>query len=195
MLTAMMKSMPWLLVILRGAIAPYLFWDAIDRQTGGAFILAYCFAFFSDIFDGIIARKFQVSTKSLRVGDSIADTLLYVSVAACTWMTHPDSIIANQVPLSIAIGGMLLWILINLAKYGRLASYHTYSAKIWGLSLFVATIGIYTDWHGDVLLVVACGCALVNIIEEILMTAILPTWHHDVLSLAHAWQIRTDKHA
>jgi phosphatidylglycerophosphate synthase len=187
------KFIPWLLVISRAAIAPYLLWDAIDRQTGIIFILAYIFAFLSDIFDGIIARKLQVSTESLRVADSIADTLLYISIAACTWLTHTDLVIANRLPILITIGGMLLWIAINLAKYGKLASYHTYSAKIWGLSLFAATIGIYTNYHADLLLILACICGLVNIIEEILMTIVLPTWHHDVLSLAHAWQLRNDK--
>ncbi len=190
----MMKFIPWLLVISRAAIAPYLLWDAIvDRKTGLTFILAYSFAFFSDIFDGIIARKFQVSTKSLRVADSMADTLLYISIAVCTWLTHTDLVLANRVPLSVTIGGILLWIAINLVKYGKLASYHTYSAKVWGLSLFVATIGIYTNYHASMLLILACGCGLVNITEEILMTTILPTWHHDVLSLAHAWRIRTDE--
>jgi phosphatidylglycerophosphate synthase len=184
------KFIPWLLVLSRAAIAPYLLWDAGDQQTGALFMGMYSWAFFSDIFDGIIARRLQMSSKALRVADSIADTLLYISVAICTWLTHPDLIIANQVPLLSVVGGMGLWIVINLAKYGRLASYHTYSAKIWGLALFAATIGIYTGWHSTALLLLACGCGLLNIAEEILMTMVLPIWHHDVLSLAAAWKLR-----
>lgn len=185
-----MKFIPWFLVISRAAIAPYLLWDALDHHIGFAFVLTYSFAFFSDIFDGIIARRLQVSTASLRVADSIADTLLYLSLAVCTWLTHPDVVMACQVPLLLTIGGMLLWMVVNMVKYGKFASYHTYSAKVWGLSLFAATIGIYTGWHSELLLNLACFFGLVNISEEILMTMILPTWQHDILSVVHAWRRR-----
>jgi phosphatidylglycerophosphate synthase len=188
-----MKFIPWILVLSRVAIAPYLLWDASDGQTRMMFVWAYSWAFFSDIFDGIIARRLQVSTTSLRVADSIADTLLYLSLAVCTCWTHPQLVMTSRVPLLLTIGGMGLWMAVNLVKYGKLASYHTYSAKVWGLSLFGATIGIYTGWHGEMLLFLACCCGLVNITEEILMTIILPTWHHDVLSLQHAWRLSEQK--
>jgi phosphatidylglycerophosphate synthase len=185
-----MKFIPWFLVLSRAAIAPYLLWDAIDLHTGFGFVLAYSYAFCSDIFDGIIARRFQVSTASLRVADSIADTVLYLSIAICTWLTHREVLMACRIPLLLTIGGMVLWMVVNLAKYGKFASYHTYSAKVWGLSLFAATIGIYTGWQSELLLNLACCLGLVNIGEEILMTMILPTWQHDVLSLVHARQLR-----
>ncbi len=185
-----MKFIPWFLVLSRAAIAPYLLWDALDHQTGLAFMLAYSFAFFSDIFDGIIARRLQMSTASLRVADSIADTLLYLSIAVCTWLTHPEVVMACRVPLLLTIGAMLLWMVVNMLKYGKFASYHTYSAKFWGLSLFTATIGIYIGWQSELLLSLACYSGLVNIGEEILMTMILPTWQHDVLSFVHAWRLR-----
>jgi phosphatidylglycerophosphate synthase len=186
-----MKFIPWFLVLSRAAIAPYLLWDALDHQTGIAFVLAYSFAFFSDIFDGIIARRLQMSTASLRVADSIADTLLYLIIAVCTWLTHPEVAMACRVPLLLTIAGMVLWMAVNMVKYGKFASYHTYSAKFWGLSLFAATIGIYTSWQSELLLSLACYAGLVNIGEEILMTMILPTWQHDVLSFIHAWRLRS----
>ncbi len=185
-----MKYIPWFLVLSRAAIAPYLLWDALDRQTGLAFVLAYSLAFFSDIFDGIIARRLQISTASLRVADSIADTLLYVCMAVCTWLTHPEVVLACQVPLVLMIGAIMLWMMVNMLKYQKFASYHTYSAKVWGLSLFTATIGVYAGWHGELLLSLACYFGLINIGEEIVMTMILPTWQHDILSVVHAWRLR-----
>jgi phosphatidylglycerophosphate synthase len=186
-----MKSIPWLLVLSRAVIAPYLLWDAIDGQTSPTFIILYIWAFISDIFDGIIARKLQASTASLRIADSLADTTLYISLALCTWIVHPEIVLATRIPLLITIAAIVLWIVINLVKYRKLASYHTYSAKIWGISLFAATIGIYTHWHSVPLLSIACLCGILNITEEIAITLLLPTWHHDILSLAHARHIVT----
>jgi phosphatidylglycerophosphate synthase len=186
-----MQFIPWILVLSRVAIAPYLLWDAWDGETSWMFVLAYSLAFFSDIFDGIIARRLQMSTARLRIADSIADTLLYLGLAFCTWWTHPEVVLACRVPLLLTIGGIALWMLVNMLKYGKFASYHTYSAKFWGLSLFAATIGIYTGWQSVLLLNLACCCGLVNIGEEILMTIILPSWQHDVLSFVHAWRLRS----
>jgi phosphatidylglycerophosphate synthase len=186
-----MKSIPWLLVLSRAAIAPCLLWDAIDGQTSSMFIILYIWAFVSDIFDGIIARKLQVSTASLRIADSLADTALYISLAVCTWIVHPEVVLATQIPLLITIAAIAIWMIINFAKYGKLASYHTYSAKIWGISLFAATIGISAHWHSVTLLSIACLCGILNITEEIAITLLLPTWHHDILSLAHARHLIT----
>jgi CDP-diacylglycerol--glycerol-3-phosphate 3-phosphatidyltransferase len=73
-----LTSIPWLLVGLRCTIAPLLLLDALDGNTGKAFILGYVVAFLSDIFDGIIARKLEVSTVKLRQADS-GQILVYIS--------------------------------------------------------------------------------------------------------------------
>jgi hypothetical protein len=45
---------------------------------------------------------------------------------------------------------------------------------------------VANPFFDKMLLSLACWCGLVNIGEEILMTMILPTWQHDVLSFVHA---------
>ena len=66
----MMKFIPGILVALRAAIAPFLLWDAIDGTISVWFIIGYLVGFFSDIFDGVIARRIGVSTAQLRQADS-----------------------------------------------------------------------------------------------------------------------------
>jgi phosphatidylglycerophosphate synthase len=187
---SILKSLPFALVIGRFISAPLLLWDAIDGKTSPWFLVIYIGAFLSDIFDGIIARRLQVSTAKLRQADSWADVCLYLGVAVSAWLTHRDLIIAFRLPLSIAIAAQLLWWIVNLVKYGKPASYHTYSAKLWGITLFIATVALFGFDRSEIALWVAIIIGIAHTIEEIAMTLILPTWRHDVLSIFHALKLK-----
>jgi CDP-diacylglycerol--glycerol-3-phosphate 3-phosphatidyltransferase len=183
---------PAALVGLRVAIAPFLVWDAWDGQTGIVWVSLYVMAVLSDIFDGIIARRLGISTANLRSADSWADRWLYVCVAIAAWMAHQDIILAVQTPILVVLGLQGIWWIVNLAKYGKPASYHTYTAKAWGISLLVAAIAIFGWNHGIVALWIACIMGMVHTVEEIVMTIVLPSWQHDVLSLIHALRLRRE---
>jgi phosphatidylserine synthase len=152
-------------------------------------------AFFSDIFDGIIARRLGVSNVQLRQADSLADVCLYTCISASAWLVHRDIIIAFRVPLLMAVFAQLLWLVVNLVKYGKPASYHTYSAKLWGLTLFVATVGLFGFDYAGITLWLSSIVCMIHSLEEIAMTLILPVWTHDVLSIFHALQLRRESKA
>lgn len=185
----MLKTTPWILVAIRLAIAPLLLLDALDGKTSDAFMLGYIVAFLSDIFDGIIARRLGVSTVKLRQADSWADISLYLCLAISAWLLYPEVIISFGIPLLVGIAFQLILFAVSLVKFGKLPSFHTYTAKAWGISLFVAVIGLFGyGWTAG--LWGAIGLCIVNSIEEIVMTLILPQWTHDVLSLFHALKLR-----
>jgi phosphatidylglycerophosphate synthase len=186
----MLKSLPITLVFLRFLIAPFLLWDAFDGTITSWFILGYVFAFVSDIFDGIIARKLGVSDAQLRQADSWADVCLYSCIAGSAWFTHSDVLIAFQIPLLSVVFVQLIWWIVNLIKYGKPASYHTYSAKFWGITLFVATIALFGFNQAGIYLWIAIIFGIIHTVEEIAMTLILPEWTHDVLSIFHALKLR-----
>lgn len=181
-----MKSLPTILVIFRFLVAPLLLWDAMDGETSIWFLVGYLSAVCSDIFDGVIARRMQVSTASLRQADSWADVCLYICIAASAWLVHRDVIIAFRLPLLVVVVAQLLWWIVNLAKYGKPASYHTYSAKLWGISLLIATIALFGFHKAGIPLWFAIVVGTFHTFEEIAMTLILPQWTHDVLSIFHA---------
>jgi len=188
----LMDQLPMTLVLLRGAIAPFLLWDALDGHITPWFLVGYVVAVLSDIFDGIIARRLGVSSANLRRADSWADVALYVCIAAAAWFVHRDIVLAFRLPLFTVIAAQVLWWLVNLAKYGKPASYHTYSAKLWGLTLLAATLAVFGFNSGGIALWVAILVGIVHTLEEIAMTLILPTWQHDVLSLIHALRLRRE---
>ena len=185
-----LHSIPAALVVLRFLIAPLLLFDAFSGFGRVWFMTGFAIAFLSDIFDGVIARRLGVSTASLRRADSWADVCLYLCVSAAAWLLYPDEIKACWLPLSLVVALQGVWWVVNLAKYGQPASYHTYSAKLWGMMLCVATIALFGFNYGGITLILVGVVGIVHTVEEIAMTLILPRWTHDVLSIVHALQLR-----
>ncbi|MDX2214251.1 MAG: CDP-alcohol phosphatidyltransferase family protein [Oculatellaceae cyanobacterium bins.114] len=181
----MTRFIPIGLVILRFAIAPLLLLDALNRQITGWFIAGYVIAVLSDIFDGMIARRLRVSTPQLRQADGWADVSLYTCVAISAWLVYPGVAIAFRLPLMALLAAQVILFAMCLVKYGKTPSYHTYTAKAWGLGLCVAVIALFGFGEGAFLWL-AIGLGIVNSVEEMIMTLVLPTWRHDVLSLWHA---------
>jgi cardiolipin synthase len=187
-----MKFIPKLLVLFRVLISPFFLWDALDGKTTIWFIIGFVAAFLSDIFDGIIARKLGVSNAQLRQADSWADVCLYSCIFISAWLVHSDILIAFRVPLLIVVFVQLIWWIVNLVKYGKPASYHTYSAKFWGITLFIAIVALFGFNYGGIYLWLSCIAGIIHSVEEIAMTLILPVWTHDVLSIFHALELRRD---
>ncbi|MEB3219952.1 MAG: CDP-alcohol phosphatidyltransferase family protein [Nostocales cyanobacterium 94392] len=184
-----LSHIPSLLVGMRFAIAPLLVFDALDHQTSFWFIIGYVIAVLSDIFDGIIARRLKVSTVQLRQADSWADICLYLCVAISAWLVYPQVIIDFRVPLLSAIAIQLILFAISLIKFQKFPSFHTYTAKAWGLALLVATVGLFGFGYANTLWLAIAFCWL-NSLEEIVMTLLLPTWQCDILSIFHAVELR-----
>ncbi|QLE50286.1 CDP-alcohol phosphatidyltransferase family protein [Nostoc sp. C057] len=180
------------LVLFRFLISPFLLLDAWDGKTSIWFIVGFVAAFLSDIFDGIIARKLGVSTAQLRQADSWADVCLFSCIFVSAWIVHQDILVTYSVPLLMIVFAQLLWWAVNLVKYGKPASYHTYSAKFWGITLFIAIIALFGFDYAGVTLWLTCIAGTIHSLEEIAMTLILPVWTHDVLSIFHALNIRQE---
>lgn len=186
---SLQNYIPALLVAFRFAIAPLLLLDALDGRASFWFIGGYIAAVLSDIFDGIIARRLQVSTVQLRQADSLADVWLYLCVAISIWFVYPEVIVAFRIPLIVALFVQFTLYTVSLIKFGKSPSFHTYTAKAWGISLLIAIVALFGFCYANTLWL-AIGLCLINSVEEIVMTLILPEWKHDVLSIFHALKLR-----
>ena len=184
-----LTSIPSILVGLRFLLALLLLVDALDHQTSWVFIMAYLLAVFSDIFDGIIARRLNVSTIQLRQADSWADLCLYLCVALSIWLVYPQVIIDFRLPLLLAVAAQITLFSLSLLKFRKFPSFHTYTAKFWGLTLLLATVSLFAFNNSAPLWLAIASCYL-NSIEEIVMVLILPHWQCDILSVFEAMEKR-----
>jgi len=171
-------------------MGPYLIFDAQDGQISRWFLLAFTFGVISDVLDGEILRRFNLSNPKLRSLDSTTDAVFYMSVIVSMWFVHPALIQLYIVPLTILLFTQTISWLFCLLKFGKTTSYHSYLAKFWGISLFVGTIGFFLPQPNIALFLFAITVGIISNIEDMIITATMPYWKCDILHIQSAKLLR-----
>jgi phosphatidylglycerophosphate synthase len=184
------KSIPLSLTSLRLLLAPLMLALATFAPSPAGFAACLIAALLSDIFDGVIARRLGVATPGLRRLDSIADTLFYAACIGALWLLYPRTLAAHATPLLVLLGLELLRYGFDLLKFGREASYHMWSSKLWGLLLFLAFFSLLVLGRDSWLVDAAIVVGIVADLEGLMISWVLPHWRTDVASLLHASRIK-----
>jgi phosphatidylglycerophosphate synthase len=185
-----LKLVPVLLTALRALLAPVVLLLAIYAPKPGAFAVCLVAAFVSDIFDGVIARRLGVATASIRRLDSAADTLFYSACVFAAWRLYPAVITDRIWPLSVLVALEAIRYVLDFAKFRREASYHMWSSKLWGISLFVGFLSLLVFGFHGVLITLTIYLGIVADLEGIAISIILQRWQSDVPSFVHAMRAR-----
>ena len=141
-------------------------------------------SFFTDLFDGVLARTFKVTSILGARLDSIGDDLTVLVAMLGLGFLKPQFFIeewAFLVPLG------LLFVLqtgFALYRYGKITSFHTYLAKLAALAqgifllafFFFETIN-YPLFYG------AAFITMAELMEEIIIVWLLPQWKSNVRGL------------
>jgi phosphatidylglycerophosphate synthase len=187
-----MKQIPYLLIAFRLVLGPVMIaitynYGATARLVLFAMLLL---GILSDIFDGIIARKHNISTATLRRMDSQTDLVFWVCAGWCAWLLNPEIIIANKYAIITIFVMEGLTYLFSFLKFGKETCTHALLSKLWGITLFAAFTSIIGFGYGGVFLAMAITFGIISHIDVYLIILFLPQWTHDVPSAWHAWQIR-----
>lgn len=188
----LLLRVPLLLTLLRAALAPVLVLLASYPSSAG-FALCLVAAFLSDVFDGKIARRLGIATPNLRRLDSIADTIFYVAAVYCLWKLHREIILGNAVPLLVLLVLELARYVFDLLKFGKEASYHMWSSKLWGVFLFLGFFSALVFGKEGLLVHLAIYIGLLADLEGLAISFVLPYWKNDVPTIAHALKIRKER--
>jgi CDP-diacylglycerol--glycerol-3-phosphate 3-phosphatidyltransferase len=183
-----LSYLPVLLTSLRLALAPALIGLGVLWPAPAAMGAVLVAAFLSDVFDGIIARRLGIATPGLRRLDSTADTVFYVAVAIVAWRLYPGAIAARAVPLAVLGTLEVVRYAFDWFKFRREASYHMWSAKLFGLALFVGCFSLLACGSDNATVTAAVYCGIFSDLEGLLISARLKRWRADVPSLLHAIQ-------
>lgn len=184
-----MKRIPVALVAFRAVCGPALLLTQAAGARGSALAGIVTCAFVSDVLDGIIARRLGVATERLRAADSIVDTLFYICAAATLAFTAPLVIRAYAVGMAILIGLELSRWVVERVKYGRMAAYHMWSAKAWGIVLWLGFSEAFVSGRPGPFLLAAVVLGIAADLEGLGASLILSSWHHDVPTIWHAFRI------
>lgn len=181
-----MKKAPLILVALRLLCGPLIIVSERLGAPGTALMGIVGVAFVSDVFDGVIARRVGAETEALRRADSIVDALFYLAASTALMLRSPDVLWRNAAGVSVLIGLEISRLVVERAKFGRMAAYHMWSAKAWGIALFLGFSEAFLTQQPGPLFFVAVALGILTDLEGLATSLILSTWRHDVPSLWHA---------
>lgn len=186
------RRLPWTLIGFRAVLGPGILWLGWQGQSGILLALIVVLALVSDIFDGILARRWHMDTPRLRRCDTGADTFFYIGVLLVVILRYPATagrLSALFVTLiAVEIGQHIFaWI-----KFRHNASYHSIFAKTWGLLMAAGVIGLFAFGLNNWLLTLAVTWGIMCNVEGLIMSLLLPTWQRDVPTLLHAWRLRKE---
>src|ERR1700733_11343095 len=131
------QSIPWVMAAGRAALGPILIAGTACSWNGVTLAAMVVTALLSDIFDGVLARRWGCDTAGVRLFDSMADTVFYVCVAVALWVSQPQLWRSYGWLLAALLGMEAVRFGFDFAKFGKPASYHSYFGKVWGLVMAV----------------------------------------------------------
>ncbi len=185
-------SVPYLLILLRFLLGPLvvlLSFTLEERSTYIVLILMYV-GLFSDIFDGIIARKMKIDTEKMRRLDSQTDLIFWLCIAWSCYIIYPQIIRENWIGVLALLAMEGLCYLTSFIKFKKETCTHAFVSKMWGITLLVAFTSMLGFAYGGWILTICIVLGLISQVDVILITLILKKWTHDVPSFYHAILIR-----
>ena len=185
-----LRLLPLALTVLRGVLAPVMVLLAFAWPSPPAFGACLAVAFLSDVFDGVLARRMGIATPGLRRLDSIADSLFYVGALFAAWHLQPQALLEHRTPLVALVLLEISRYAFDLHKFGREASYHMWSSKLWGLALFAGFFSLLALGRSGGAVTAACWLGVLADVEGLAISAVLTRWINDVPSIVHAWRLR-----
>lgn len=185
-----MKQLPFLLILFRLALAPLLIYLVYQGKDHYIWIIICCYlALISDIFDGIIARHYNVATPALRLWDSNVDLIFWLAAIWCMWVGFQHEIEERWV---LALPLLLIeWIpdLIYFIRFRKFGCAHNYLSKLFGIFLLI-NFTLMFGFENSILLTSSMLIGLLSQIDRIFIALILPNHCCDIPSTYHAWLIK-----
>lgn len=166
------KSIPNLLTALRLLLLPLL-WVLALAERSLLLGVGIALAGITDKLDGVLARRLNAITAWGSHFDSLADSLLFISMMAWLVLLRPEFIREQAVPI-------LIWIALGLASYvvgwirfRRVADLHLYSAKtaVFLGYLFIIHILVFEDYSRP-FFYLTIGACIVGAAETLLVLLI-----------------------
>lgn len=184
-----MKHFPFALALARlltGLLLPVL---AFCHCPPLLLSVLFLLGFFSDIADGMIARRLGISTLALRRFDSRADLVFLIGSAGAVWFANRGAFLEG---LPWICGYALLFALrnsVDFFRYRSSPSYHMWSGKIWALLISAQILLALSGTSPSFLLPLAFAVYLLNAAEGILASLVLPCPRSDIPTFWHALRL------
>lgn len=151
-------------------------------------------SFLTDAIDGPLSRNFNVTSVFGARLDSVADDATVFVATLGLWIIYPEFILREWIPIACVFLLFGIQTVSALVAYKRITSFHTYMAKTAAVAQAVFFILVFFQW-GPIYLSFYGAIFITGfqLIEEIILVILLPTWTADVKGLY--WVLKQRKQA
>src|SRR6185312_7156238 len=190
-----MKRIPLALILIRALFGVIILFLAIfyPQNAQVPIVTLMVIGLLTDIFDGIIARRFNVSTLLLRRLDSTIDQLFWICVIVATYVLHPDFFKTNALKLYMIGTAELLAYIVCFIKFRKEVATHAIASKVWALSILAALVQVVLTGDSGWLFDTCFYLGVATRLEIIGILLVLKDWSNDVPSIYHAILLRKGK--
>lgn len=180
-----MQRIPFLLIysrILIGLLIGILAIYRIDNYPIWIVVLM-SLGLLSDIADGIVARKLNVSSENLRVWDSNVDQFFWLITISSIFYLNIEFVKENILWISIVLLLELMAYLISYIKFKKPIATHSILSKLWTLTLlwFLVDLTLHASSRSPFFICIALG--ILSRLEINLIILRLKKWTTDVPSI------------
>lgn len=174
-------TIPNILSVSRIVLLPVLF-VFIFVKMYLTFTVSYALLGMTDMFDGMIARKFNMKTEIGKYLDSVTDLFFFLSSAYFIHFLYPEYLNPNIGLFFIFIGILAASFIVSYVRCGKIILMHTFLAKMCAVLVYFLVISSY--FFNTTLFITFIICAyIVTFIEVILMFIRFGNIDPDTLSI------------
>ncbi|GAA3645165.1 CDP-alcohol phosphatidyltransferase family protein [Flavivirga jejuensis] len=180
-----MKKIPFLLIYSRILIGIMIGLLAIYKIENYHIIIVLLMSIglITDIFDGIIARKLNISSEKLRIWDSNVDQFFWIVTITSIFYINKGFVKEKFIWIAIIILLELLCYLISFWKFKKSIATHSILAKFWTLSLLGFLIDLTLNSTSQIPFSICIILGIISRVEIILIIKKLKKWTTDVPSI------------
>lgn len=179
----MKRHLPFALTTLRLLLGPTALAGAWMGAARLVFVPILVCGTLSDIFDGVLARRFGVATPALRRYDSITDVIYYLFILACVWQLCRPVVTENPWAIAIILLSEAGSIAVCAVKFGKYPATHSWLAKFYGLCLLGGLMALLAFGAGRRVVIALAAVALLTNLEIIALQLMAATPPVDVRSI------------
>ena len=168
------------ITLYRVIAAPFLLYLVVTRQED-IFKWLLAFSFFTDAIDGFLARKYKVVSVAGAKLDSWGDDLTVMVGVIGLFVLRPEFIRREYIWLIVMLILFLVQVTAALIRYRSTTSFHTYLAKLAAiLQGSFLILAFFMPEPSRLLFYLASVVTALDLIEEIILTFLLPKLRSDV---------------
>src|SRR5580693_9157857 len=122
----MKRHLPFALTTLRLLLGPIALVCALTNVPRWVYLPILVTGTLSDIYDGILARRFGVATPALRRYDSVTDVIFYLFILAVAFLLCRTVITQTWLLVALILFSEAGCILVGYFRFGEFPATHSY---------------------------------------------------------------------